>query len=83
MFEGNYKYFVQGCTYDIVMTLGPLFKLDKRNTTTEKKLAITSGRQIMTPLHFFQFTVDLEQSGSQIADEWSKIFSFLLVKTFY
>ena len=52
----------------IDMKLGPVTNLDKRNKTASKKLAMTSCRQIMTPLLFFQCLTNLEQSRSQIPD---------------
>ena len=41
---------------DIDMKLGPVTKLDKRNKTTLKKLAMSSCQKIVTSLSFFQFT---------------------------
>ena len=38
---------------DIDMKLGPVTKLDKRNTTTSKEFEVTSCRQIMTPASLF------------------------------
>ena len=46
----------------------PVTKLDNRNKATSKKLNMTTCRKIMTPLPFFQFTANLEQSGIQIPD---------------
>ena len=53
---------------DIDMKVGPVTKLDKRNKTTSKMLMITSCRKIAMSLPFFQFTANLEQSGSRIPD---------------
>ena len=51
------------------MKLGLITKLDKRNKITSKKgLAITPCQQIVTPLSFFRFMANLEQSGSRIPD---------------
>ena len=50
------------------MKLGQVTKLDKKNTATSKKLAMNSHQQIVTSLSFFQFTANLEQTGSQIPD---------------
>ena len=68
---------------DIDIILEPVSKLDKRNTTTSKKLAMTSCRQIVTSLSFFQFMTNLEQSGSRILDAWSVKLTFSLMVTFY
>ena len=65
------------------MKLEPVTKLDKRNKTTSKNLTMTSYRQIVTSLPFLQFTVNLEQSGSQIPDAQSVNFIFSLTVTFY
>ena len=46
---------------DIDMKLGPVTKLDKRNTATPKK-SIMTYRQIVTSLSFFRFMANLEQS---------------------
>ena len=49
------------------MKLGPVTKLDKRNKTS-KKLTMTSCQKIVTPLSFFRFLANLEQSGGRIPD---------------
>ena len=73
------KYFVGGCgqslinknyhnsraSDDIGINIGPVTKNDKENTSTSKKLMIASSRQVVSSLSFFQFRVNLEQSGSQ------------------
>ena len=61
---------------DIDMELGPITKLDKRNKTTSKKLAMTS-------LPFFQITANLEQSGSRIPEVQSVKLMFSLIVTFH
>ena len=38
---------------DTDMKLGPVTKIDKRNTATSKELTVTSCRQIMTPASLF------------------------------
>ena len=50
------------------MKLGPVTKIDKRNKTTSKSLAMTSFRKIVTSLSFFKFLTNLEQSGCRIPD---------------
>ena len=54
---------------DIYMKLGPLTKLDKSNKTASKNLTMTPFREVVTSLPFFQFTFNLEQSGSRISYE--------------
>ena len=49
----------------IGMKLGPVAKLDKRNTITSKKLTMKSCPQIVTSLSFFQFIANLGQSTSK------------------
>ena len=58
------------------MKLGPVTKLDKRNTATSKKLAMTSlsNSRLMT---------NLAQSGSWIPNGWSVKLTFSLTVTFY
>ena len=51
------------------MKLEPVTKLDKRETKQrQKKLTMMSFQKTVTPLSFFQFMADLEQSGSRIPD---------------
>ena len=50
------------------MKLGPVTKLDNRNKTMSKKLTMTSYPKIVTSLQLFQFTANLEKSGSQVMD---------------
>ena len=68
---------------DIDMKIGPITKIDKRNTATSKNITMTSSRQILTSLSFFQFMANLEQSGSQIPDAWSVKLTFSLTVAFY
>ena len=54
---------------DTDVKLGPVSKLDKRNTSTststsKKKLTMTSWWQVVTLLPFFWFMANLDQSGS-------------------
>ena len=65
------------------MKVGPVTKLDKRNKTTSKMLMITSCRKIAMSLPFFQFTANLEQSGSRIPDAQTVKLIFSLIVTFY
>ena len=65
------------------MELGPVTKLDKRNTATLKNRTMTSGRQIVTSLSFFGYMANLEQSGSRIPDTRSVRLTFSLTVTFY
>ena len=53
---------------DIDMKLVPVTKLDKRNKATSKKITMASCCRIVTPLSFFQFMANLEQSGSRIPE---------------
>ena len=50
------------------MKLRPVTKLDQKNKTTSKKFDDGATSKIVEPLPFFQFTVNLEQSGSWIPD---------------
>ena len=47
---------------DIDMKLVPVTKLVKRNKTASKNLTMTSFREIVISLPFFQFTANLEPS---------------------
>ena len=64
------------------MKLGPVYKIDKRNKTTSKRLMMTSCRKIVTSLSFIGFLANLEQSGGQIPDNESAKFIFSLIVTF-
>ena len=44
---------------------------------------VTSSRQIVASLPFFQFMANLEQSRSWIQDEWSVKLTFFLIVTVY
>ena len=70
-------------TNDIDMKIGPVTKIDKRNTTISKKLMITPCREIVTSLLFLEFMVNFKQFASRISDAWSIIFTFLLNVTFH
>ena len=43
---------------------------------------MTSYQQVVTPLEFFQFMANLEQSRSQISNEWYVTLTFALTVTF-
>ena len=59
------------------MKLEPATKLDKRNETSKKIYdEVMSGT-------FFQFMVNLEQSGSRILKGSSVILTFSLIAAFY
>ena len=66
LIKGNYNN--SRTSHDIDMKLGPVTKLDKRNKTTLKKFAYDIMLENLTSLPFFQFTDNLEQSGSRILD---------------
>ena len=57
------------------MKLGPVTKLDKKNTTTSK---ILHGN-IMAANHV---KFDLEETGGQVPDAWTVILTFSLIATF-
>ena len=65
------------------MKLGPVTKLDKRNTAISKKLTMTLCRKIVTSLSFFRFLANLEQYRSRIPDARSIKLTFSLTATFY
>ena len=49
----------------------------KRNTTTSRKLMMTSYHQIMNSSLFFRVMADLEQSESRIPDALSNFYIFI------
>ena len=55
-------------SYDIDMKPGPVTILDKRNKTPSNKFVDDVMSEIETPLSFFQFMANLEQSRSQFPD---------------
>ena len=68
---------------DIDRKLGQVTKLDKRNKPQSKDIdGDVMWRQIVKSLDFFQFTVNLEQSGSRIPDAQSVKLIFSLIVTF-
>ena len=65
------------------MKLGPVTKLDKKNSVTPKKVTMMSCRQIVTSLSFFRFMVNFQPSESRILNAWSIKLTFSLTITFY
>ena len=65
------------------MKLGLVTKLDKRKETKSKKFEDDFMSEIVTPLPFFQFTTNLEQSGSRIPGAYPVKLIFLLIVSFY
>ena len=65
------------------MKLGPVTKINKRNTARSKKLTLTPCRQIAMSLSFFQFMTSLEQSGSLILNAVFVKLTFSLTVNFY
>ena len=65
------------------MKLRSVTKIDKRNTTTSKKLTVMSCQQIVSSLSFSQFMGNLELSSSEISDAWSVKLKFSLIVTLY
>ena len=64
------------------MKLGPVTKLDKKNTTMSKKIDDDFVSANMTSLSFFRLMVNLKQFGRRIPDAWSMILSFSSITTF-
>ena len=58
-------------------------KFDKTKKATSKKLSMTSCQQIATPLSFYQFMANLEQSRSRILEPQSVKLTSSLITTFY
>ena len=72
-----------GTNHDIDMKPGIVTKRDKRNTTTSNKIKMMLCRHIVTSLSFLQFMVNLQPSGSQILDAWTKKIIFSSTIFFY
>ena len=68
---------------DIDVKLGPVTKIDKRNTATSKYLTMNLCRQVMRPSSFFCFMINLEQYRTRILETWYIIFTFSLIEIFY
>ena len=67
---------------DFDMKLGPVTKLDKKNTARSKNLTMASCQQVMMSLSFYQFMANLEQSGGWILDAWCIKLVFSLIVSF-
>ena len=65
------------------MELAPVTKIDKENTTTSKKIDDDVISKNCDVIAIFQFTANLEQSGSRISDVQSVKCIFSLKVTFY
>ena len=65
------------------MKHGQVNKIDKRNKKKHKKMMMTSFQGLVTSLTFFQFTANLEQSGSRIPEAYSIKLLFSSTVTFY
>ena len=65
------------------MQLEPVTKIDRRNRTMSKIMEMMSFQQVLTPLLFFRFMVNLKQPGNRILDAWSVIPTYSLAVTFY
>ena len=65
------------------MKLGPVTKIDKRNTAASKKIDNNICQQIVTPLSFFQFMANLQPPESWIQNTWLIKLTFSLTITFY
>ena len=63
--------------------LGPVIKLDKRNTTTSKKLTIVLYGWIVTLFPIFLNMTNLQPSGKWILDAWSITFTSSWTITFH
>ena len=67
---------------DIVMKLGPVTKLYKRNKTTLTNITLTSCWEIVTSLSFSGILANLEQSRERIPDTNSAKVMFSVTVTF-
>ena len=67
---------------DTDMKIVSVTKLDKNNKTKSKKLTVMPCQEIVISLSFFQFMVNLEQSGSRIPEVQSVKRSYSLIVTF-
>ena len=65
---------------DIDMKLGPVTKLDRRITTTSKKMMMSLATYDVIVI--FSILVDLEQSGIRTPGTWYMILTFSLIATF-
>ena len=67
---------------NIDVKFGPVNKIDKRNKTASKKLAMTSYQKLVTSSSFFGFLANLEQSRGWIPDRESAEVMFPVTVTF-
>ena len=65
------------------MKLGPVTKLDKRNTTRLRNLTMTSFQQNLTSFSIFIFMANLQQLGSRTSEAWFEVLTFSLTVIFY
>ena len=65
------------------MKLGPVPKLEKRNKTTSKKIALMSCQEIVTSFSFFGFLANSEQSEGRIPETESAKVIFSVIVTFF
>ena len=65
------------------MKLGPVTKLDKRNTATSKKIDDDVMSKNGEVIVFFRFMANLQSCGSRIPDAWSKKLKCSLITNFY
>ena len=65
------------------MKLVPATKLDQRKKQHQNILTMKLYQKVLTSMSFFQFMVNLEQSGSWIPDEQSVKLIFPLIITSY
>ena len=68
---------------DIDIKPGSVTKLDRRNKIISKFFKMTSCWKIITSFSFFQYTANLDQSGSRIPNAWSVKLTSSLAVTFY
>ena len=70
-------------SHDIDMKLGPITKLDKRNTAPSKNIddyVMSANCDVIT---FFRFMTNLQLSGSRIPGAWPIKFTFSSTINFY
>ena len=69
---------------EIDMKLGPVTKnLTRETRQRQKKLTVTSCRQIVKSLAFSQFMANLQPSVSRMQDAWSITLTIPSIATFY
>ena len=65
------------------MKLGPVTKLDKRNTAPSKNFDDGIMSTNCDVIVFFRFMANLQPSGSRTSDSWSTKLTFSLTITFH